>query len=135
MNLQEWRKKRSQGDEYTLPSGLTVYLKKVGVLDLAGKGQIPATLEPQLNELMQTGKVKSITIGDFAKFAEMIDTVAKACIVQPAELDIEELPYEDRVEIFQWANAQTAKLQPFRKPEAQPLEPARPSNHLSPASE
>ena len=44
MNLDEWRA-RQQGEDYTLPSGLDVRLKKVALLDLVQRGQIPDTLK------------------------------------------------------------------------------------------
>lgn len=128
LDLAAWRAKQNAGEKLVLPSGLLVTLKRVGVLDLAAKGSIPATLVPQLNQIMAEGKMTNMSLKDFEGFAEMINTVAGACLLEPEGLQVEELPYDDRVAIFSWANAGGSRLQPFRKPETQPLESTRPSN-------
>lgn len=114
MNLQEWRAKQQSGEAFTLPSGLEVRLRKVGMLDLAAQGKIPATLAPQINEMMKSGGVVSSDLEQLARFSELLNIVCMACLAAPEGLDATELPYEDRLAIFNWASAVSAKLSPFR---------------------
>mgnify|MGYP000971814741 CR=1 FL=1 len=122
MNLEEWRKRRQQGEDATLPSGLTVQLRQVSMLDLAAKGEIPQTLKPQIDALMQGGnKVKDVTLDGLYKFVGVIDLVVGACLAGPEGLAVDELSYGDKVAIFNWANEASGKLQPFRREQAQPV--------------
>lgn len=117
MNLPEWREQKKMGEAATLPSGLEIRIKRVAMLDLAEQGKIPVTLQPKLNELMAGGKV-TVTLEQFAEFAGIINLVCRACIVEPVELDVTELDYNDRLSIFQWANEVTAGLKTFRGEQA-----------------
>ena len=122
MNLDEWRKGREQGEDATLPSGLTVQLRQVSMLDLASKGQIPQTLKPQIDALMQSGgKVKDVSIDALYKFVGVVDLVCEACLAGPDGLKVEELTYQDKLAIFNWANDMSGKLQSFRREQAQPV--------------
>lgn len=113
MNLPEWREQKKMGEAATLPSGLEISIRRVAITDLAEQGKIPALLQPKLNELMAGGKA-TVTVNQFTEYAEIINLVCRACIVEPAELDIMELDYADRLSIFQWANEVTAGLKTFR---------------------
>ncbi|GIV73536.1 hypothetical protein [Caldilinea sp.] len=118
MDLQEWRRRQQQGEKAELPSGLVVRLRRVGVLDLAQRGQIPATLKPQLDEYIRMeGAVANLD--QFVQMTELIDLVCGACIVEPRELDVGELPMNDRLAIFTWANEGATTLRPFRGAEAE----------------
>ena len=119
MNLQEWRARQQQGEDAELPSGLVVQLKRVSMLDLAEKGKIPATLKPKIDELMKSGQTVTVTVDQFVEFVELINLVCEACIVGPAGLQVTELPSQDRMAIFEWANEMTGSLQPFRREEAE----------------
>ena len=122
MNLDEWRSKRQQGENATLPSGLTVQLRQVSMLDLAAKGQIPQTLKPKIEELMQGGgKAAKVTLGSLSQYVEVIDLVVGACLAGPEGLTVDELPYQDKIAIFNWANEVSGKLQSFRPEQAQPV--------------
>jgi len=118
MNLQEWRAKQQSGEAFTLPSGLEVRVRKVGMLDLAAQGKVPATLAPQINEMMKSGGVVSSDLEQLARFAELLNIVCMACLAAPEGLDATELPYEDKLAIFNWASAVSAKLSPFRGEQA-----------------
>ncbi len=120
MNLQEWREKRQHGEDATLPSGLIVQLRKVGMLDLAEQGKIPATLTPRINELMKGG-VGGVSLEQVNEFAELINIVCRACVTGPDGLDVAELPYEDRLAIFNWASKAASALQFFRQQDAEPV--------------
>lgn len=124
MNLDEWRAIRVGGEEAELPSGLVVRLRRAGVMDLAGQGKIPTTLQPQLDKFINRTQQK-VTMADVESFAPLMALVCKACIIEPVELDVDELPHSDQMAIFQWANEGGNKLQTFRRPEKKPLELAR----------
>lgn len=119
MNLAEWRKRREQGEDAQLPSGLHVQVRRVSMLDLAEQGKIPATLKPKIDALMRTGQTPAVTVDQFAEFSELINLVCRACLAGPEGLDVHELPYIDRLAIFNWANEMTGVLQPFRREEAE----------------
>jgi hypothetical protein len=114
MNLAEWRARQSQGEAFTLPSGLDVRLKKVALIDLAHGGQIPTTLRAPVAEMLKRKPDQPVDLGDVEKFGQVLDVVARACIVEPAELDPAELPSADKQVIFNWANAAAGRLEPFR---------------------
>lgn len=118
MNLQEWRELQAGGEEAVLPSGLTVKLKRVGVLDLARRGEIPQTIQPQIDGFINAasnGAAPQVGLNEFNKFASVIDLVCGACILAPEGLQVEELPHVDRLAIFDWANEVNAQLTTFRK--------------------
>ena len=114
MNLDEWRLQRAAGTVMVLPSGLEVTLRKVAVLDLAERGNIPLQLRPKLEKMLTSGSAKVVTLEDFQQHSEVVNLACAACLLAPAELDVTELPYGDRLAIFQWANEVTTALQPFR---------------------
>jgi hypothetical protein len=118
MNLQEWRERQSRGEDAKLPSGLVVQIRQVSMLDLAAGGKIPAVLKPQLDALIGGNGVK-MTIDRLGQFVEVVDLVCGACIVGPDGLKVAELPYQDRIAIFNWANEAGGKLQPFREQQAE----------------
>ena len=121
MNLQEWRARQQQGEDAELPSGLVVQIKRVSMLDLAEKGKIPATLKPKIDELMKSGQTVTVTVDQFVEFVELINLVCEACIVGPTGLQVTELPSQDRMAIFEWANEMTGGLQPFRREKAESM--------------
>lgn len=113
MNLQEWRERRSQGEEATLPSGLAVRLRKVNVMDLAEQGKIPQTLQAQVDEVL-AGGMGQMSLEKVRKYGDVVNVVCRAAIVAPEGLEVEELPFEDRLAVFTWANQVAGKLQSFR---------------------
>ncbi len=124
MNLEEWRKAQA-GTEADLPSGLEVVLKKVSVIDLAKAGKIPETLRPNVDAMIARKAEKPMTLGDLEQFAEVVDLVVTAALVAPEELTVTELPWSDRMAIYQWASAETAALNSFRTKQDGALEVAR----------
>ena len=114
MNLDEWRE-RQQGEEYTLPSGLDVRLKRVALLDLVQGGKIPQTLTAPVAEIIKRKPDAAVELADLEKFGGVLDLVAEACIVGPEGLSVKELPAADKQEIFNWANTPAGKLRPFRR--------------------
>lgn len=115
MNLQEWRARQQEGEAFTLPSGLEVRLKKVALMDLAQAGQIPTTLRAPVAEMLKRRPDQSVDLADVEKFGQVLDVVAGACIVEPADLKPAELGSTDKQAIFNWANQVAGKLEPFRR--------------------
>lgn len=124
MNIDEWRAQRAAGEEGELPSGLTVVLQKVHILDLVTQGRIPQTLQPILEAQMQGKSTPPMDMEQLKAYKEMIDIVALACIKAPQGLAAEELPTQDKMAIYHWAMEGSNKLTSFRRKEKEPLEPA-----------
>lgn len=114
MKLEEWRARRQEGEGFVLPSGLEVRLKRAALLDLVHGGQVPSELRAPVGEMLQRKADKPVDLADLERFGAVLDVVARACIVEPAELDVSELPAADKQEIYNWANQAAGKLQPFR---------------------
>ena len=121
MNLQEWRARQQQGEDAELPSGLVVQVRRVSMLDLAEQGRIPATLKPKIDTLMKSGQAMTITVDQYVEFVELINLVCEACLIGPDGLQATELPSQDRMAIFEWANETAGTLQSFRRQEAEPM--------------
>lgn len=117
MNLQQWRENNIK--PLTLPSGLDVKVREVKLLDLAFNGNIPVTLNGMLESLLNKPEVKA---DELAKFGELVNMVVKAAMIEPAVADVaddthvavQELPAEDRLHIFNWANREATQLTQFR---------------------
>lgn len=124
MKLEEWRKSQA-GTEADLPSGLEVVLKKVALIDLAKGGKIPETLRPNVDAMIARKADRPMTLADLEQFAEVVDLVVGAALVAPKGLDVAELPWNDRMAIYQWATAETAALNSFRTKQSGALEDSR----------
>jgi hypothetical protein len=114
MNLAKWRARQQQGEAFTLPSGLTVQLKRVALMELAHGGQIPTTLRVPVAEMLKRRPDQAVDLGDLEKFGAVMTLVAGACLVGPEGLTVAELPSADVQAIFEWANRPAGKLEPFR---------------------
>ena len=123
LTLEEWRKRQTQGEDAELPSGLVVQIKYASLLDLALAGQIPQTLASKVEQVVTGGQVRNLSLKEFGEYAEIIDIVCRACIVGPEGLEVEELPYLDRVSIFNWANDAAVRLKTFRRKPNGTVEP------------
>lgn len=121
MKLSEWRSSRQTEEE--LPSGLTVLLKKVSLVDLAAEGNIPAPLLGMIEEVSEVPEDAMIDLAEFPKYAEAINMVAMSVIQEPPiadepdeeHLGIDELPFEDRIWLFEWASQEAGDLMTFRE--------------------
>lgn len=125
--LAAWRAARTSQE--TLPSGLLVTLRKVHLLDLAAQGQIPAPLVGQVEQLMQASAgPQALGVADFPRHAAVIDLVVRAALVDPpvadepdeAHISLAELPFGDRIHIFNWAQGEAAQVATFPEPGAGP---------------
>ena len=128
MKLAQWRQERRQGEPFTLPSGLVMHLKRVGILDLVEQGEIPAPLAGLVQEIVDQ-KEHDLQLEDFGRFSGLINLLTKAAAVDPpvadeadeTHLGVGELPMADRMAIFNWCNEVTEALRPFRAESAQPV--------------
>jgi len=118
MDLKAWRAQRTEGKAFETPSGLDVKLKRATLFDLAMAGSIPTPLVGMVNSLSE-GKEK-LSVEKFHQFAEVGRLVAKAAIVEPADLDVKELSAMDIIAIFNWATDEAASLATFREEPEQP---------------
>jgi len=135
MNLEEWRVRQQTGEAFTLPSGLDVRLKRVALLDLVQGGQIPQTLKAPVAELMKRKPDQTPDLADIEKFGGVLSMVARACIVEPTDLDVSELPAADKQAIFEWANQAAGKLEPFRQQQNGVVESPFAIGDVSPAAQ
>lgn len=127
MDLQAWRQSRKE--EKTLPSGLDVVLKRVSLLDLVMNGDIPNTLSGMVDEMIDQNNVTTVKAADFPKYAEVINLIVKTCMISPAvsdegddaHLSVRELPMDDRLFIFEWANEGVEQVASFRKETGEPV--------------
>lgn len=121
MDLQAWRQAREEGEKVELPSGLTVELVRVGMLDLALRGDVPAPLVAAVNEVMGKG-ISNLTVENAAEYEGPINLVVKAAVRNPPvrdkpdehSLGVGELPLVDRLAIFRYCNRYGEQLRPFR---------------------
>lgn len=121
MELSEWRALRQAGEEAQLPSGLVVRVKRVGLLDLAAQGQIPQTLQPQIDAIANLAKKgQAPDVSELREMTGLLDVVCGVCIVWPVELEVAELDFTDKMAIFEWANEVAHGLKTFR---SQPIQP------------
>lgn len=143
--LADWRTLRRT--TLALPSGLVVEVKRASLIDLAARGSIPATLHGHVSALIaaQTsgGVSPALDVASFPTHAAMIDIIATAALVSPAvaevadetHITIDELPFEDRVAIFNWAQGGATALVPFSGEPPRAGEGAAPAgDHLRAAS-
>lgn len=139
MKLREWRKKQQAMETMTLPGGLEVVLRRVHILDLVASGRIPETLDALVKKATATG----FGVEDVMEFLPLINSVATACLVEPAigeqadetHVTLDEMPLLDRLAIFEWANGAANALRPFRGEQTGVVEPARAGDDLSQPAE
>lgn len=122
MELRAWRERLKQGEQFCLPSGLEVRLRRAGLLDLMATGRIPAPLVGTVEAIMDRKEVR-MTVAEFPKFVQVINAVVIASVIAPEVAEepgetvvgVEELPVADRLAIFNWATQPGEELRPFRQ--------------------
>lgn len=132
--------------ELKLPSGLSVWVKDITMMDLMLTGQLPPSVLDFADEAQKKGQVdvdlkKLVKSG--AEFKAMLDTVVKTCVVEPPiaeqgdddHLGLDEINGDDKMAVFNWVNREVTELRPFREGEAERLAAAQPGNGLRQASE
>lgn len=131
MDLGAWRESRQAGEQFTLPSGLVMRLRRVSLMDLATQGEIPAPLVGLVESLLQRDSVE-LSLEEFGQYGRVTGLVAKAAAVDPPVADeadgehlgVDELPMADRIAIFNWANGGVRSLRPFRPEAAESVDAA-----------
>lgn len=138
MNYSEYRKARLDGEALTLPSGLEVRVKKVTLMDLALNGEIPQTLNPLTDDLLnKAGMTVQVTAADFPRYGELVALVVKACLIDPMIADesdeghiaLKDMEAADKTEIFRWANRGAAQLEKFRAKQARDVGTLQSNGH------
>jgi len=131
MDLQAWRQKQQEGEEVELPSGLVVRIVRVGMIDLATRGDVPAPLVTAINQVMAKG-IADLTVENATEHEGPINLVVKAAVVNPPvkdkpdehSLGVHELPMVDRLAIFRYCNRYGEQLRPFRRESTSGVESA-----------
>ena len=121
-DLQAWRERQQAGEAMILPSGLVVTVQRVSLLALATQGKIPQTLVGAVQEVLGSKAGQGMAVKEYPQFAKVLDLVVRVCVSAPPladfgddeHLGLDELPIEDKLAIFSWANAPAEGLRPFR---------------------
>lgn len=120
MNLLEWRAQQAQGEAFVLPSGLVVRLRRVSLLDLMIQGQVPAPLVGMVETITAQASTR-LTADQYAQFAEAINLVLRAAMIDPPVADepgdgalgVNELAMADKLTVFNWVHEPAEGLRPF----------------------
>lgn len=127
-DLRSWRLAREV--ERELPTGLTVRLRRVGLLDLASSGQLPAPLLGLLQDMADRSNGRlTVELAQLPQYAELMDVVALAAVIEPPiqttgddeHLGVDELTFGDKLEIFNFVNGGAQVLAPFREGAVEPV--------------
>jgi hypothetical protein len=133
-------KKRSQGINLPLPSGLVVKAKRVELQTFILQGAVPNPLMEIVSEALDKGKKadiaqmvgvdeNNIDLGMVRDMYEMVNGIVVASILQPKVLPVpesdedrdddllyvDEVDDEDKMFIFQWATGGTSDVETFRQ--------------------
>lgn len=143
-NLAQWRANRLH--ELELPSGMTVWVKDVSMMDLMLTGKLPESILEFADAEALQGKaeidLKKI-VKNGADFNVMLDTVVRACVMEPPiadrgdddHLGLDEITGDDKMAIFTWANREVEQLRPFREGEMERVQALQPGDGVRAASE
>lgn len=119
-DLNAWRQGRQE--TLTLSCGLTVTVRKVDLLDLAAKGQIPVPLHAAVQQMLaQSAADPGLDVATLPERAAVIDLIVAAALVEPrisaepsdTTITLSELPFVDRISIFSWAHEEAAQVATF----------------------
>jgi hypothetical protein len=121
-SISAWRKRREEGELYTLPSGNVALLQRVHIMALVEQGQVPDTLTNLVAQMVSENPRMQISMKDLKHYAEVVNLVVCAAFVAPVvraepgegSLGVQELDFSDRVAVFEWCHLPTRKLEPFR---------------------
>lgn len=128
--LSRWRAQRQA--TLPLPSGLSVRVRKIELLDLVGTGKIPAPMLSEFQRAAEPGAdVAQVGMEKLLDVLPMINEVVLAAVVDPPvakeadeeHLGLEELPLNDKLTIFNWTQEEAVALAGFHQGQAQPLDP------------
>ena len=133
-SAQAWKKAASEGTPLTVPSNNTCLVRTPGMEVFVRKGLIPNSLMPIVQEAMAKGKApKSLDMPADPKMLDemmdLMDAVTIYCVLEPkvsptpAEgairdeetLYVDEVDFNDKLFIFQFAVGGTSDLEKFRE--------------------
>lgn len=139
----EWKKKSAQGVPLQVPSGNTALVRNPGMEVFLRKGLVPNSLMPLVRQGM-TGKeldvkAEDITDDQLNDLVSLFDAVTCYCVIDPpvapvpaqeSERDpetlyVDEVDFEDKQFIFQWAVGGTRDVEQFRKEQAASVDAVR----------
>jgi hypothetical protein len=121
-NLAAWRAQRRT--TLTLPSGLEVDVRRVTAEDVASQSGLPTPLVAQVLALTNRPDALASPTDAAERFiasATAINIVVTAALVSPAigavedddHILLDEIPFVDKIAIFEWAQGGAAALAPF----------------------
>lgn len=150
-NVNDW-KRSVKAIELQVPSGNTCLARRVDLRKLLNAGSIPNLLMPIVREAMKGKQfdaselMENIDEEKITQMLELMDTIVLECILQPqvhpvpmrtvdgkpepvptterdeSKLYIDEVDFEDRQFIFNWAVGGTKDLERFRQEQASYME-------------
>lgn len=137
-----WKQKTVQGTPLVVPSGNTCLVQAPGLQVFIKSGMIPNSLMPIIQDAMNKGRAPGNTDFDLEKNPEMLeeimdlmDAITVYCVVEPAvhetpvdaagkpipfaqrdpeTLYVDEVDFQDKTFIFQFAVGGTSDLEKFR---------------------
>jgi hypothetical protein len=136
----------NQLHQLTLPSGLSVWVKDLTMMDLMLTGKLPPSLIDFADDAQKNGKaeidLKKIARSG-AEFKYLLDMVVLTCVVEPPiaeqadddHLGLDEMNGDDKMAVFNWINREVSELKPFREGEAELLAVVQPGNGVRAAPE
>ncbi len=146
MDLKTWRANRQV--TLQLPSGLTVVLRRVNLIDVVATGKLPAPLLGLVQDLVDEadkGVKPNLELADLPQYGELVEIVVQAAIVDPpifneaeleallaegidaeaqvrvrqryadSHLQVADLSWDDRTEIFNCVSKGAKEIAPFSK--------------------
>lgn len=121
VTLAQWRASRVH--DLSLPSGLTVTVRDASVMDLIIDGKLPQTLLSMIvDETKDQAQVDLSMFSGSNDYGALINGMVRICVVDPpvadvadeTHLGIDELPGEDKLAIFNYANREVEQVKSFR---------------------
>lgn len=122
-SLADWRASRVHED--VLPSGLAVKLRDVTMTDLLFTGKLPPAFAEMAEKAGRDGGEVDLKelFKNAAEFAQMLNALVSIALVEPqigetaddGHITLEELPNDDKMHIFNWANREVSQLKSFRE--------------------
>lgn len=134
MDLTTWRENRHIELEI---DGLTLQFRRMSLLDMATRGDMPAPLAGLVQEMID-GKAGELgkNLTDWRKYAPMIDRMVVAASTGPLRVTekataetvgVDEIPFEFKVRVFNSLTS-AGELRPFRREPAPVVEAAQPGD-------
>jgi hypothetical protein len=131
LGVEEWRRRRQEGELVTLPSGMVARLRRIHILDLVEQGEIPASLATLASELVSASRT-NLNAGAMKRYGQIVNRVVRAAMVEPRvgdeptkeQLAVDELEMLDRLAIFNYGNVSTRSLRLFRPEQKESVESA-----------